>query len=103
MSDDRHLHREAADRIAELEALVEWWENRYELVAIRIAELEAKVAQAVAELDGEHRPQWVGDVGYTEEPVEEGREPVGCVMCYPHDSDWPCASRMIADELRRHR
>lgn len=80
---DRRLHREAADRIeeleaknaehrdcrgvafleselaaqdrhiAELEAKVEWWENRYELVAIRIAEHATRIAELEAELEVE--------------------------------------------------
>jgi hypothetical protein len=24
----------------------------------------------------------------------------GCGMCWPHDADWPCATRMIADDLQ---
>lgn len=46
------------------------------------------VAQAVAALDAEHRP----------DPELKGRG--GCVMCWPKDGSWPCLTRMIADELR---
>jgi len=60
-----------------------------------------KIRGAVAELDAEHAPQWVaeGSTGYTLIP-RDGYDPVGCAMCYPHDSSWPCVSRMIADDLR---
>lgn len=54
-----------------------------------IERLRAGIRCAVAELDADHRPE--GD---------PGKEPWGCVMCYPRDGDWPCVSRMIADDLR---
>jgi len=60
------------------------------------------IEAAILELDAEHRPQWVkeGGAGYTEVPREDGLDPVGCVMCYPQDGDWPCVTRMITDDLR---
>lgn len=61
--------------------------------ALQLAEA---TAQAVAELDEEHAPSW----GYTTKPIE-GREPVGCVRCWPEDGSWPCITRRIADELRK--
>lgn len=46
------------------------------------------LAQALTELDTEHRP----------DPELKGRG--GCVMCWPKDGSWPCTTRLIADELR---
>jgi len=54
----------------------------------RIEELEKTVVEAIAELRAEHRPEG-----------NPGKEPWGCVVCYPADSSWPCVSRMIADDL----
>jgi hypothetical protein len=56
---------------------------------------------AVSELDAEHMPQWVNKdaYGYTTEPRDD-LDPVGCVMCYPQDGDWPCTSAQIANDLR---
>lgn len=60
-----------------------------------IERLRAVIGQAVAELDAEHRPTWAS-------PTAEaaGKEPVGCVICFPADGSWPCVSRMVADDLR---
>jgi hypothetical protein len=59
------------------------------------------VGRAVAELDAEHRPMWASPQGgFTHEPVE-GREPVGCAICYPGDGSWPCTTRMVVDEHLR--
>jgi hypothetical protein len=57
--------------------------------------------QAVLELDDEHRPQWVNKdaYGYTTEPRDD-LDPVGCVICFPHDGSWPCVSALIARDLR---
>lgn len=74
---------------------------RYVKVAARIRELEAGIAQAVTELNAEHRPMWVNPegAGYTEAKLVD-KDPVGCTVCFPHDSDWPCVTRMITDDLR---
>lgn len=50
--------------------------------------LEDAVVQAVKELRAEHYP----------DPELKGRG--GCVICWPKDGSWPCASRMVADDLR---
>lgn len=55
----------------------------------------AVVRQAVAELDAEHSPSWASAVAQ-----KAGKEPIGCIICYPSDGSWPCVSRMIADDLR---
>lgn len=59
----------------------EAWEERDRLKTI--------IAQAVSELDAEHGPEG-----------NPGKEPWGCRICFPGDGDWPCVSKMIADDLR---
>lgn len=54
-------------------------------------ELRDAVEQAVAELDAVHHPLI----------LQPGKEPVGCELCYPGESGWPCVSKMVADDLRR--
>lgn len=68
---------------------------------IRQRELYIRLDDEVAELFAEHRPQWVakGSYGYTEEP-QDGFDPVGCVICYPQDGDWPCTSFIIAEAIK---
>ena len=59
-----------------------------------------KVAQVVAELDAEHRPMWSSPQGgFVITPVA-GKDPVGCSSCYSADGSWPCATHMLADDLR---
>lgn len=53
------------------------------------------IAKAVAELDAEHQPQW-----YSDNAKAQGKEPIGCTICFPRDGSWPCVSRMVADDLR---
>jgi hypothetical protein len=67
-----------------------------------VASLTTTIEQAVQELDDEHHPMWSakGVAGYSTEPRDD-LDPVGCVTCYPSNSDWPCVSRMIADDLRK--
>lgn len=64
------------------------------------SEILNKIRGAVAELDAEHRPQWVSEhgKGYTTVP-RPGFDPVGCVMCFPHDGSWPCTTALITDDL----
>jgi hypothetical protein len=62
---------------------------------------EVTIRSAIAELNAEHRPQWVaGDnnYGYTDKP-RDGFDPVGCVICYPQDGSWPCTSALVVDDL----
>lgn len=40
-----------------------------------------------AELRGEHVPQWS-----TPEMEARGKDPIGCVMCWPQDGSWPCTT-----------
>lgn len=56
-----------------------------------VERLRAVIAQAVAELDAEHRD--------ADEAVR-GRHG-GCVICFPSDGSWPCVTRMVADDLRK--
>lgn len=51
------------------------------LIAYQVA-----IAEAVAELDANHR-------------MDGATRPM-CVMCGTADGSWPCASRMVADDLR---
>lgn len=50
--------------------------------------LRPAVAQAIAELDAEHRPDW-SLLGKS-----------GCIICWPKDGGWPCVTRQVADDLR---
>lgn len=40
-----------------------------------------------AELREEHVPQWS-----TPEMEARGKDPIGCVMCWPQDGSWPCTT-----------
>lgn len=63
------------------------------------AKLRATMAKVVEELDAAHVPMWIASTGgFTRESVE-GKQPVGCMECYPQDGSWPCISRMLADDL----
>lgn len=53
------------------------------------------VRQCVEELDAEHQPEWASP-----EAKAKGKDPIGCVMCFPSDGSWPCVTRMITDDLR---
>lgn len=55
------------------------------------------IAQAIAELDAEHRPMWL-----TDGAESMGDPPSACDICWPGDNKWPCVTRMIADDLRQH-
>lgn len=63
-------------------------------------QLVEAAARAVAELDAEHRPTW-SLAGRLTEKRPDDRPPVGCATCFPNDNYWPCATRLIADELRK--
>lgn len=68
-------------------------------VAVKLTEVEpvkrliTAVGDAITDLRDEHRP-----MRYDDKPVTD-ENAVGCAACYPGDSSWPCASRMVADEL----
>lgn len=57
-------------------------------MTMKDAALAAIAEEAVAELDAVHRPG-------------AGKDPMGCVTCFPVDGGWPCVSRQVADDLRR--
>jgi hypothetical protein len=59
------------------------------------ADLTVAIQRAVRELDAEHQPDWA-----SEQAREAGKDPVGCVMCWPKGGSWPCTSKLIADDLR---
>ena len=50
--------------------------------------LRPVVAQAISELDAEHYSDGM--------PRTRG----GCVVCWPNERSWPCATRQVADDLR---
>ncbi len=60
---------------------------------ITLADLRAAAAQLrqldriKAELREEHVPQWL-----TPEMEARGKDPIGCVMCWPQDGSWPCTT-----------
>lgn len=56
-----------------------------------MSDLRAAVAQAIADLDAEHRQCG----GYGPKQVRES-----CVICQPKDGGWPCVTRQVADDLR---
>ena len=58
-------------------------------------EVLVAVAEAVAELDAEHRPTWASDAAEA-----AGKDPIGCETCFPADGSWPCSTRLVADDLR---
>lgn len=43
----------------------------------------------------EHTPQWS-----TPEMEARGKDPIGCVLCWPQDGHWPCTAKIVADDLR---
>lgn len=45
-----------------------------------------------AELRQEHVPQWS-----TPEMEARGKDPIGCVMCWPQDGSWPCTTILILE------
>lgn len=51
-----------------------------------------KIASEILELEAEHSPQWVSP-----EAQANGKNPIGCVLCFPQDGSWPCLSRMNVD------
>ena len=63
-----------------------------------VADLRAAAAQLrqldriKAELRGEHVPQWS-----TPEMEARGKDPIGCVMCWPQDGSWPCVTILILE------
>jgi hypothetical protein len=57
--------------------------------------LRAVIAAAVAELTADHAPEWASDHARA-----NGKDPIGCRVCYPRDGSWPCLSAMVADDLR---
>lgn len=65
--------------------------NHMRAAADRIEELEASLRRMHAELlciDAEHVP----DV------LQPGKDPIGCLLCYPADGSWPCSTRMATDD-----
>lgn len=48
------------------------------------------------ELESEHRPQWS-----TPEAKALGKDPIGCMICWPSDGSWPCISKMCVEEIRK--
>jgi hypothetical protein len=57
--------------------------------------LRDAVLNAVADLADEHQPQWASD-----EMKARGKDPLGCVICWPKDGGWPCSTAMVVDDLR---
>ena len=68
--------------------------ERERATADRIEVLERAIRDALPQLDDEHAPLWL-----TPEMEAEGRDPIGCRMCFPGDGSWPCVTRMVADDL----
>lgn len=56
--------------------------------AVEETNLRPVVVQAIADLDAEHY------LSYDNGPRR------GCIICWPKDGSWPCASRLVADDLR---
>ena len=54
----------------------------------------ATICEEVHELRMEHRPEWA-----SEAMRAKGKEPIGCVVCYPADGSWPCSSRLSVDAI----
>lgn len=59
-----------------------------------LAQVERAVNQAISELRGEHYATWA-----SEQAKANGKEPIGCEICYPASGGWPCVSSMVADDL----
>lgn len=90
----RTLQRRVADLEISLEA---WRSKRAEEISLDLAALvkvRDAVVQAIRELDDEHYPTWASD-----KAKADGKEPIGCSMCWPKDGSWPCVSRLIATDL----
>lgn len=57
--------------------------------------LRNAVLDAVSELAAEHQPEWSSDA-----MKAKGKDPIGCVICWPKDGGWPCSTAMVVDDLR---
>lgn len=79
----RHTEQEDANREWARTTLAALTATGYAVV--KVVEV---LVEVLAELDAVHYP----------DPELKGRG--GCVMCWPKDGSWPCATRMIADDLR---
>ncbi len=80
-----------------LEADAERWDLDH-CCSVDVADLRAAAAQLrqldriKAELRQEHVPQWS-----TPEMEARGKDPIGCVMCWPQDGSWPCTTILILE------
>ena len=63
-----------------------------------IERLRAAIDAFVAEVDGDHQPEWA-----SEQAKESGKKPWCCEWCGTQDGGWPCCHRMALDGLKEAR
>src|SRR5678816_1570409 len=68
------------DCLADVERRVTTPPNDGSVAPMTTDHVRARVMQAVLELDAEHVPEWASDTA-----KQAGKDPIGCVMCFPHD------------------
>ena len=71
------------------------------LAADALAEIErlrAALDSLLADIDGDHQPEWASD-----EAEAAGKNPWCCAWCGAADGGWPCVHRKALDELKEAR
>ena len=66
--------------------------------ADEIERLRAAIDAFIAEVDGDHQPEWA-----SEQAKASGKTPWCCEWCGTQDGGWPCCHRMALDELKEAR
>lgn len=94
MSAWHEAHRNQAEQVETLQRRAQRLGGRLLVEAVQRQALQDTLAMGVQELRAEHVPQWS-----TPEMEAKGRDPIGCLVCWPQDGHWPCASKRVADEM----